>query len=479
MPQFTDDPGGTPVDTTHLGALVVAAGYAQSSYAPTVSSSSLSFTQPGFRAVVPGGAGTALSVSVTAQIITFAPTMDTYVDVLPSSALILSAVTVNSATPPLPNGGNATRLYRVTTNATGVTALFQIAPITTPLTIDQIAADPSDYAVTDTAGWQHTLRYSLAALRSSLTAVVSSLTTYIPLTQKGATNGVPVLDATTHVIQDPAAFNSGTVRLANTTANVVIWGNGGTVPPSASGSAGEKLRLYDMAGSDINYGLGVEAGAQWYSVPAASGHSFYVGATRVARITNTGIVGGGGAAGGVASLDATSHVVQVSASGVRHIAVAELQSDFGLLNSYQGDPTTPANYGVIQSQLTNIVNDVGIPPLSYTTGIVSSGGSIVAEVSLCGILSLSNGNWIRLGFYLHAFQHNLFYFKTLGYKNVAANDYVTFAGARAFTGLPADTYSLMLLYQTGGPGTNQAYFFIRPASHGSEEFLSLTLKEIA
>ncbi len=272
--EFT--PHTTPLGAQTLDALVVAAGYAQTTYAPTTSGSSLTFTQPACTVVVPTATGTALSVSVASQTVTVVASMDIYIDVTSTAALTQSAVTAGSAAPAV--AATSTRLYRVTANATGVTTLFLLAPVNIPLTIDQIKADEADYAVTDTAGWQHTLRYSLAAFRSSLAAVASSLASYIPLSQRGMANGVVTLDASQRAVGPGGAILGGPATITTMTT-------GGTTSFSISTASVTNAVVIDSLGS-VTFNGNV--------------------------YTMSRLIGGGGAAGGVPALDSGKHIVPSS-----------------------------------------------------------------------------------------------------------------------------------------------------------------------
>jgi len=77
----------------------------------------------------------------------------------------------------------------------------------------------------------------------------------------GQTSAAPV-NASTLAVDGNADVNGGTLSLGNGSSNLIDFGNNGVAPPD-DGSAGWKLRLYDGAGVNQDYGLGIESSTLW------------------------------------------------------------------------------------------------------------------------------------------------------------------------------------------------------------------------
>lgn len=86
--------------------------------------------------------------------------------------------------------------------------------------------------------------------------------------------------------------------LNGTASNMLEYNNQGVAPPSfTTRSAGTKVVVYpNIAASSVDYGIGIENMALWYSVPIANSshaHKFYGGTTELMRIRGDGFVGMG------------------------------------------------------------------------------------------------------------------------------------------------------------------------------------------
>ena len=77
----------------------------------------------------------------------------------------------------------------------------------------------------------------------------------------GQTSAAPV-NASTLAVDGNAEVNGGTLSLGNGASSLIDFGNNGVAPPD-DGSAGWKLRLYDGAGVNQDYGLGIESSTLW------------------------------------------------------------------------------------------------------------------------------------------------------------------------------------------------------------------------
>jgi len=474
--EFT--PHVTPLGAQTLDALVVAAGYVQSAaYAPTTSASSLTITQPSVVVVVPtaatSGGGSALSLTIASQSVTVPASMDTYVDVTSAGTLVPSSVVVGTAAPPLANGGNATRLYCVTTNGSGVTTLFQIAPVNIPLTIDQIKADGADVSPTDPSGFGYTLRFSLATIRNLALAALADLTSYVPLSQKGQAGGVAALNAQQQVVGPNGAAMTGPVTVTVPAGAADGLHIIGTSTGGSPGSVAQpEVSLEDGATQKTSLSLAFAYRA--FSALAAAGDSvlralnsagniivtnqnagkaiiFGIGSdsahdAEVMRLTAAGIVGGGGAAGGVAALNAQQQVVQPPATGVRQtvplINTADVWLDSGHQNSRE--PGNQADYISL-----------------FTIPIRTSGGNIELRCSGLPWDNLGNGTWMALGVALDAgLVTQVDYSICSVAAGNAAFDHAVHA-EHLWTGVAAGAHTVHVMGQSGGPaGATQSSGFL-------------------
>jgi hypothetical protein len=88
------------------------------------------------------------------------------------------------------------------------------------------------------------------------------------------------------------ANGGGQIYLNGATGNRIDFNTNGTATPAfTTRSAGTKIVLYPQVGaSTVDYAIGIESGALWYSVGATSNqHIFYGATTQFARIKDTGI----------------------------------------------------------------------------------------------------------------------------------------------------------------------------------------------
>lgn len=199
-------------------------------------------------------------------------------------------------------------------------------------------------------------------------------------------------------------------------------------------------------------------------------------------LVNEGLLGGflaglrfisAAAPNGLATLGSDGYLQQRPPHGMRQRAMMHLATDVGF-NDVQGDATNYSAYdavGGLTADLLDARHDAA------NGGITSVAGSVMeVDVHLVGIASQATSDWILLAAHLHAFYNNRDFYLPLGRKNVAAGDYLSFDGSCVFTGYPQDNYTCELVYMTGGPGVAQ-YFFIRPGSDPTEQFLRLSLTE--
>ncbi len=83
------------------------------------------------------------------------------------------------------------------------------------------------------------------------------------------------------------------IALTNATYNWIYWRDAGTAAPTfTTRSAGTKLVLYPtLSGSQVDYGLGINSGVLWSSIPGNDGGQYfkwYGGTTEVASLSGTG-----------------------------------------------------------------------------------------------------------------------------------------------------------------------------------------------
>lgn len=109
------------------------------------------------------------------------------------------------------------------------------------------------------------------------------------------TNGLTLDSSGNGIITGNLTATGGTLTLNNGTSNMLSFGTGTAAPAFTTRSAGTKLILNSaLASNAVDYGIGVETSAAWYSIPQATStfsHRFYGGTTELMRIRGDGNVG--------------------------------------------------------------------------------------------------------------------------------------------------------------------------------------------
>jgi len=173
---------------------------------------------------------------------------------------------------------------------------------------------------------------------------------------------------------------NGVAWQVDTSSNIslsvpITWTTSGIGPPTFNTrSAGTKLVLYPSVGaSSVDYALGIETDAMWYSVKdATASHKWYSGITNIATLNNSGLIVPGTITGRT--------IVQARSS----------TSTDGFINMQPGNATISGflefmsatggiRQGFIGATNTNSTVDTGF--ISYTAGTHNFGGIVSVTTS--------------------------------------------------------------------------------------------------
>jgi hypothetical protein len=182
---------------------------------------------------------------------------------------------------------------------------------------------------------------------------------------------------------------AGQIYLNGATGNRIDWNNNGVSAPAlTTRSAGTKLVLYpDLTASSLDYALGVESGALWFSSGSAGTGAFkwYVGSTNVATLAGSGtlsLVGDLAVNGGdITTTQTTFNLVDATATTVNfaRAATALIMGAASGTTTVQNNLTVAGNLTVqgTTTQVNSTVTNVSDP--IFTIGTGPAGADPVAD----------------------------------------------------------------------------------------------------
>lgn len=180
-------------------------------------------------------------------------------------------------------------------------------------------------------------------------------------------------------LANDTATGGGQIFLNGANGNRIDYAAVGVAAPAfTTRSLGTKIVLYPaISASAVDYAIGVENGAMWYSVNLASaGFKWYAGTTNIATLTGTGAVTFTGTlSASISALGTAATTFLTHTSGlVQSRTATQVLSDIGAQATLNG---------------TGYVKMAGTS-LSYVAGATSATANTVAERDADGILSASN-----------------------------------------------------------------------------------------
>lgn len=184
-----------------------------------------------------------------------------------------------------------------------------------------------------------------------------------------------------------AALGGGGIYLAADTGNRIEWIANGVAPPAVTTrSAGTKLVLYPgVAAAAVDYGIGVESSAVWYSVSSTAGsHKFYANTT-VVMTSNTGGITLG--SGGIYPASNTGANILGSATQ-RWVITANS-------GSFSGDVTSSGN--VVSTGAFGVFNSTNWPaaPTAHINGALAIGAPGPANTVSIGTSNTVGTGWVE------------------------------------------------------------------------------------
>ncbi len=228
-----------------------------------------------------------------------------------------------------------------------------------------------------------TLNASGATTLAGLSAGATAVTT---LNASGATScsGVVTIANNTSVgnTVNPSTASGGALNVAGDivlgTSGEIYFPPGGYGPPTyTTRSAGSRLILWPgISSSETDYGMGIDSGAMWYSVPASGAfHRWYAGTSNVMTLSGNGnlSVTGNVTVSGSFSVTGTATVSNpVNATDAANKAYVDGKAAIAGTGLTLSGSTLSVN--AAQSQITS----VGALNLLSVTGTVTAGGVVTA-----------------------------------------------------------------------------------------------------
>jgi hypothetical protein len=159
-----------------------------------------------------------------------------------------------------------------------------------------------------------------------------------------------------------SSVGGSSISLTNGTANRITWNTGGIAAPTfTSYSAGTKLVLYDNVGAaSAGYAIGIESGAQWYSVESnLYAFKWYGGTTNFMSANTTGLSHTGNitAYSSDRRLKKNITAIEDPIKKVQQIGGYTFDWNKELCDEYEFIPGNIHEHGVIAQEIEKIVPD--------------------------------------------------------------------------------------------------------------------------